>query len=92
MYLLKNIDNLHYRKYYKTELEKIRDDEKTSGENKEKANELLKTFNEELIRRAKDYAERDTNIDTLYQLRENYKEFQEEYTKPYMKKKKKIFR
>jgi hypothetical protein len=83
------IDNLHYRKNYKTELEKIRDDEKTSEENKEKANELLKTFNEELIRRAKDYAEKDTNIDTLYQLREEYKEFQEEYTKPYMKKMKK---
>ena len=56
---------------------------------KEKAKELLKTFNEELIKRAKEYAEKDTNKDTLYALRPEYKEFEEEYTKPYMKKMKK---
>ena len=56
----KYIDNLNYRKNYKTELEKIRDDEKTSDESKEKAKELLKTFNEELIKRATEYAIKDT--------------------------------
>jgi hypothetical protein len=85
----KYIDNLNYRKNYKSELEKIRDDEKTSNDNKTKAKELLKTFNEELIKRAKEYAEKDTNKDTLYALRPEYKEFEEEYTKPYMKKMKK---
>ena len=84
----KYIDNLNYRKNYKTELEKIRDDEKTSDESKEKAKELLKTFNEELIKRAAEYAIKDTNMDTLYQFREEYKEF-DEYKKPYMEKMKK---
>jgi hypothetical protein len=84
----KYIDNLNYRKNYKTELEKIRDDEKTSEDNKTKAKELLKTFNEELIKRAAEYAIKDTNMDTLYQFREEYKEF-DEYKKPYMEKMKK---
>jgi hypothetical protein len=84
----KYIDNLNYRKNYKTELEKIRDDEKTSDESKGKAKELLKTFNEELIKRAAEYAIKDTNMDTLYQFREEYKEF-DEYKKPYMEKMKK---
>ncbi len=54
-------------------------------ENKEKAKELSKTFNEELVKRAKEYAEKDTNKDTLYPLRLEYKEFEDEYTKPYRK-------
>ena len=85
----KYIDNLNYRTNYKKELENIRDNEKSSDENKEKAKELLKTFNEELIKRAKEYADKDTNIDTLYPLRPEYKEFDDEYTKPYIKKMKK---
>ena len=84
----KYIDNLNYRKNYKAELEKVRDDEKTSDESKVKAKELLKTFNEELIKRATEYAIKDTNMDTLYQFREEYKEF-DEYKKPYMEKMKK---
>jgi hypothetical protein len=41
-----------------------------------------------LIKRATEYAIKDTNIDTLYQFREEYKEF-DEYKKPYMEKMKK---
>jgi hypothetical protein len=84
----KYIDNLNYRINYKAELESIRDNEKSSAENKEKAKELLKTFQKELIKRAKEYADKDTKIETLYPLRDEYKEF-DEYKKPYMKKMKK---
>ena len=85
----KHIDNLNYRKNYKTELEIIRDNEKSSNENKEKAKELLDTFQNELIKRAHEYAVKDTNMATLYQFRVEYKEFKEEYTKPYMENMKK---
>ena len=37
------------------------------------------------MKRAKEYAIKDSNMDTLYQLRDEYKEF-DEYKKPYMKK------
>ena len=74
----KYIDNLNYRKNYKTELEIIRDNEKSSNENKEKAKDLLDTFQNELIKRAREYAVKDTNMDTLYQFRVEYKEFKEE--------------
>jgi len=84
----KYIDNLNYRINYKAELESIRDNEKSSAENKEKAKELLKTFQKELIKRAKEYADKDTKIETLYPLRDEYKEF-DEYKKPYMEKMKK---
>ena len=84
----KYIDNLNYRINYKAELESIRDNEKSSAENKEKAKELLKTFQKELIKRAEEYADKDTKIETLYPLRDEYKEF-DEYKKPYMEKMKK---
>ena len=40
----KYIDNLHYRKNYISELEKIVNDEKVADENKTKAKELIDTF------------------------------------------------
>ena len=43
------IDNLNYRKNYISELESIRDNDKTKTEDKEKAKELLDNFREELI-------------------------------------------
>ena len=82
----KYVDNLHYRKNYKAELEKHINDEKTSDENKAKAKALLDGFDKELIRRAKEYAIKDTSIDTLYSFRTEYKEFKKEYSDPYMKK------
>ena len=45
-----------------------------------------------MIKRAKEYAEKDTNKDTLYPFRLEYKEFEEEYTKPNMKKMKKYLK
>ena len=80
------MDNLHYRKNYKADLEKHINDEKTSDENKAKAKALLNGFDKELIRRAKEYAIKDTSIDTLYFFRTEYKEFKKEYSDPYMKK------
>jgi hypothetical protein len=49
VYKEKYIDNLNYRKNYKTELEKVLEDEKVSQENREKAKELLDDFDNELI-------------------------------------------
>jgi hypothetical protein len=86
----KYIDNLNYRKNYISELESIRDNEKSKTEDKEKAKELLDNFREELIKKAKEYAVKDTNIDTISPLRIEYKEFKDEYEKPYMKKMKKL--
>jgi len=86
----KYIDNLNYRKNYISELESIRDNEKSKTEDKEKAKELLDNFRAELIKKAKEYAVKDTNIDTISPLRIEYKEFKDEYEKPYMKKMKKL--
>ncbi len=41
-----------------------------------------------MIKRAEEYADKDTKIETLYSLRDEYKEF-DEYKKPYMEKMKK---
>jgi hypothetical protein len=86
----KYIDNLNYRKNYISELESIRDNEKSKTEDKEKAKELLDNFREELIKKAKEYAIKDTNLDTISPLRIEYKEFKDEYEKPYMTKMKKL--
>ena len=86
VYKEKYIDNLNYRKNYKSELDKIVEDEKVSQDNKDKANQLLKDFNDELIRRAKEYLIKDTNLDTLYPVRNEYKEYKKEYYEPYMEK------
>ena len=86
VYKEKYIDNLNYRKNYKTELDRIVEDEKVSQDNKDKANQLLKDFNDELIRRAKEYLIKDTNLDTLYPVRIEYKEYKKEYYEPYMQK------
>jgi len=82
----KYIDNLNYRNNYRKELESIRNDEKTKTEDKEKAKELLDNFSAELIRRAKEYAVKDTNLDTINPFRTEYKEFKDEYEKPYIEK------
>jgi hypothetical protein len=86
VYKEKYIDNLNYRKNYKTELEKVLEDEKVSQDNKDKAAKLLKDFNDELIRRAKEFLVKDTSLETLYPVRNEYKEFKKEYYDPYMKK------
>ena len=90
VYKEKYIDNLNYRNNYKTELDKIVEDEKVSQDNKDKANQLLKDFNDELIRRAKEYLIKDTNLDTLYPVRIEYKEYKKEYYEPYMEKMKEL--
>jgi hypothetical protein len=86
VYKEKYIDNLNYRKNYKTELEKVLEDEKVSQENREKAKELLDDFDNELIKRAKEFLIKDTSLDTLYPVRNEYKEYKKEYYDPYMKK------
>ena len=63
---------------------------KQKKEDKEKAKELLDNFSAELIRRAKEYAVKDTNLDTISPFRIEYKEFKDEYEKPYMTKMKKL--
>ena len=81
---------MNYRKNYISELESIRDNEKSKTEDKEKAKELLDNFRAELIKKAKEYAVKDTNLDTISPLRIEYKEFKDEYEKPYMTKMKKL--
>jgi len=81
----KYIDNVNYRKNYIKELEAIRDNEKSKDEDKTKATELLEKFNKELIKNAKEYAIKDTKLDTLYQFRVEYKDFKE-YKETYMQK------
>ena len=82
----KYIDNLNYRKNYKSELDKIVEDEKVSQENREKAKELLDDFDHELTKRAKEFLIKDTSLDTLYPVRNEYKEYKKEYYEPYMEK------
>ncbi len=74
----KYIDNLNYRKNYKTELEKLLEDEKVTQENKDKAKQLLDDFDKELIKRAKDFLIKDTSLETLYPVRNEYKEYKKE--------------
>ena len=81
----KYIDNVNYRKNYIKELEAIRDNEKSKDEDKTKATDLLEKFNDELIKNAKEYAIKDTKLDTLYQFRVEYKDFKE-YKETYMQK------
>jgi hypothetical protein len=82
----KYIDNLNYRKNYKSELDNIVADDKITKENRDKAKQLLTDFDEELIRKAKEYLIKDTTLDTLQAPRSEYKEFKKEYYEPYMKK------
>jgi hypothetical protein len=86
VYKEKYIDNLNYRKNYKTELDKTIEDEKVSQENRDKAKKLLDDFDSELIKRAKEFLVKDTSLETLYPVRNEYKEFKKEYYDPYMKK------
>ena len=86
VYKEKYIDNLNYRKNYKTELDKIVKDEKVSQENIDKAKQLLEDFDNELIKRAKEFLIKDTSLETLYPVRNEYKEYKKEYYDPYMKK------
>jgi hypothetical protein len=89
VYKEKYIDNLNYRKNYKTELEKLLEDEKVTQENKDKAKQLLDDFDKELIKRAKEFLIKDTSLETLYPVRNEYKEYKKEYYEPYMEKMKK---
>ena len=82
----KYLDSISYRKNYKAELEKHLGDDKTSDENKAKAKELINAFDEELIKKAKEYLMKDISKETLYPLRPEYKEFKKEYFDPYMEK------
>ncbi len=59
---------------------------KVSQENRDKAKKLLDDFDNELNKRAKGFLIKDTSLETLYPIRNEYKEFKKEYYEPYMKK------